>query len=384
MDRPTLELAQVIRAAGAPGSGAARTADQRRALRDVLRCRTAALGGHVEQCADCAHPRVAYNSCRNRHCPKCCGSQQAQWLAREARNLLPVEYHHVVFTLPAAVHRIGLLNPVRVYEALLGAAAEALRVAAADPRHLGAEVGVLLVLHTWGQTLSYHPHAHAVVTGGGLTPDGRWRSCRPGFFVPVRALSRVFRSRFVARIRTAFAQGALAGFGDGRGFESWVRALVSQEWVVFAKPPFGGPSVVLKYLARYTHRVAISNARLVKLDGDRVTFTYRDYADAATTKEMTLCAAEFVRRWVQHVLPRGFVKIRHYGLLANRHRDARLAVCRRLLLGAGCGVVSWVPEPARVAVCPMCGCDRWVVRERFGPGEGGGPVCSSVVAVDSS
>jgi hypothetical protein len=236
MDRPTLELAQVIRAAGAGGAGAARTADQRRALREVLRCRTAELGGHVEQCAGCDRVRVAYNSCRNRHCPRCCGSQQARWLAREAQNLLPAEYHHVVFTLPAEVNRIGLANPVTVYEALLGAA-EALRVVTADPKHLGAQVGALLVLHTWGQTLSYHPHAHAVVTGGGLAPDGRWRSCRPGFFVPVRVLSRVFRGAFLTRMHAAFTQGKLLGFADGCAFDSWVRALVARDGVVYAKPP---------------------------------------------------------------------------------------------------------------------------------------------------
>jgi hypothetical protein len=385
MDRPRLELADVVRAAAdAPGAGARLSADQRRTLRDVLRCRTAALGGHVRRCAGCAQQVVAYNSCRNRHCPKCCAAQQAAWLSREARNLLPVEYHHVVFTLPAEVNRIGLANPVTVYEALLGAAAEALRVVTADPKHLGAEVGALLVLHTWGQTLSYHPHAHAVVTGGGLTPDGRWRSCRVGFFVPVRVLSRVFRGAFLTRMRAAFTQGKLLGFADGCAFDSWVRALLSKAWVVYAKPPFGGPGVVLKYLARYTHRVAISNARLVKLESGRVTFTYKDYADDSRTKELTLSAVEFVRRWVTHVLPRRFVKIRHYGLLANRHREAKLAVCRRLLLVAGCGVVSWVPEPARVERCAVCGCDVWVVLERLCPGEPDGPMCRSVVRVDSS
>jgi hypothetical protein len=327
---------------------------------------------------------VAYNSCRNRHCPKCCGSQQAQWLTREARNLLPVEYHHVVFTLPSEVNRIGFLNPVSVYEALLGAAAEAIRVVAADPKHLGAEVGTLLVLHTWGQALGYHPHAHAVVTGGGLTPDGRWRACRPGFFLPVRVLGRVFRRLFLARMRDAFTSGKLIGFARAGAFEGWVRTLCVKDWVVYAKPPFGGPSVVLKYLARYTHRVAISNARLAALDGDRVTFTYKDYADASTVKRMTVSAVEFVRRWVQHVLPHGFVKVRHYGLLANRHREAKLAACRRLLLATGFGVASWAPEPARVERCPGCGCDRWVVVERFGPGGPMGPVCRRVGAVDSS
>ena len=362
----------------------ARTADQRRALRDVVRCRTAALGGHVRRCAGCAQSHIAYNSCRNRHCPKCCAGQQARWLSREATNLLPVEYHHVVFTLPAQVHPVGLLNPVSVYEALSGAAAEAIRVVAADPKYLGAEVGLLLVLHTWGQTLSYHPHAHAVVTGGGLTPEGRWRSCRPGFFVPVRVLGRVFRGLFLARMRAAFACGKLAGFADRGAFELWAGALVTKDWVVYAKPPFGGPAVVLKYLARYTHRVAISNSRLVKLEGGRVTFGYKDYADASKSKTLTLSAGEFVRRWVQHVLPRGFVKIRHYGLLANRHREAKLAQCRRWLWASGYGRVSWIPEPAWVERCVVCGCDRWVVVERLGPLGADGPVCPAVTRVDSS
>jgi hypothetical protein len=306
------------------------------------------------------------------------------WLEREARNLLPVEYHHVVFTLPAEVNPIGLANPVTVYDALMGAAAEAIRTVAANPKHLGAEVGLLLVLHTWGQTLSYHPHAHGVVTGGGLTPDGRWRSCRPGFFLPVRVLSRVFRGAFLARMRDAFEDGTLAGFADREAFEAWMRGLQTKEWVVYSKPPFGGPAVVLKYLARYTHRVAISNARLVKLENGRVTFAYKDYADASQTKTMTLACEEFVRRWVRHVLPSGFVKIRHYGLLANRHREAKLAVCRRLLVASGIVPVSCAPAACRADPCPACGCAQWVVIERFGPVGSGVPVCRAVPRVDSS
>jgi hypothetical protein len=300
------------------------------------------------------------------------------WLDREARNLLPVEYHHVVFTLPSEVNPIGFANPVAVYDALLGATAEAVRRVAADPKHLGAEVGLLLVLHTWGQTLSYHPHAHGVVTGGGLAPDGQWRSCRPGFFLPVRVLGRVFRGVFLTRMREAFARGMLIGFDGPGAFETWERALRAKDWVVYAKPPFGGPAVVLKYLARYTHRVAISNARLVNFDGTRVTFGYKDYADASRTKAMTLDGAEFLRRWVQHVLPRGFVKIRHYGLLANRHREQKLAVCRRLLVASGVGPMVPEPAPVRPDPCPVCGCDGWVVVERFGP------ECRVVVPTDSS
>ena len=345
-------------------------------MRDVARCRTAALGGHVQRCGGCGHTRIAYNSCRNRHCPKCCASQQAAWLSREAANLLPVEYHHVVFTLPAEVNPIALLNPVAVYDALLSAAAEAIREVAANPKHLGVEVGLLLVLHTWGQTLSYHPHAHGIVTGGGLTPAGSWRSTRPGFFLPVRVLSRVFRGKFLARMREAFARGKLVGFESVRAFESWVGRLQAKDWVVYSKPPWGGPAVVLKYLARYTHRVAIGNSRLVRLDGTRVTFEYKDYADAAKAKLMTLEGVEFLRRWVQHVLPRGFVKIRHYGLLANRHRAEKLRVCRRLLWASGIAPVAGVPDPAAGSdACPVCGAEGWLIGERLGPIGVGGVRC---------
>jgi hypothetical protein len=386
MDRPAVELADVARAFGPAVAAAHRlTQDQRRALRDVGRCRTAALGGHVEACGGCGHRRVAYNSCRNRHCPKCCASRQADWLSREAANLLPVEYHHVVFTLPAEVNPVGLVNPRAVYEALMAAAAGAVRAVAADPRHLGAEVGLLLVLHTWGQTLNYHPHAHGIATGGGLAPDGRWRSCRPGFFLPVRVLSRAFREGFLARVRAAFAAGELAGFAGAGAFEAWVGRLRSKDWVVYSKPPFGGPEVVLKYLARYTHRVAISNSRLVRFGGGRVAFTYRDYAGDARTKTLTLGGVEFLRRWVAHVLPRGFVKVRHYGLLANRHRAERLATCRRLLVASGVGPVPCVPDPRVAGGCPACGCGSWVVVERFGPGAAApGPACGAAVGADTS
>jgi hypothetical protein len=336
----------------------------------VARCRTAALGGHVGGCGGCGRRRVAYNSCRNRHCPKCLAGQQARWLAREAGGLLPVEYHHVVFAVPAAVHPVGLANPVAVYDALLVAAAEAVRDVAADPRHLGAEVGLLLVLHTWGQTLSYHPHAHGIATGGGLTPGGRWKACRPGFFLPVRVLGRVFRGKFVARLRAAFAAGKLLGFAGPAAFEGWARSPYATDWVVYSQPPFGGPAVVLKYLARYTHRVAVGNSRLRAFDGRSVTFAYKDYADGSKSKVMTPDGVEFLRRWVRHVLPRGFVKIRHYGLLANRDRAANLAACRRQLIAAGVPAAVPVPVPAaRAAACPGCGSGRWAVLARFGPFE---------------
>jgi hypothetical protein len=378
--RPRLEVAEVI---GEHGDaflrkfGARLSAAQKRALRDLAICRTAALGGHVEQCLDCGHERIAYNSCRNRHCPKCQALARARWLDRQAQHLLPVEYHHVVFTLPAEVAALALANPAKLYDLLMRSAAATLRDVAANPRRLGAVVGVLMVLHTWGQNLHHHPHVHGVVTGGGLScdpagniePSPRWRACRPGFFLPVRVLSRVFRGKFLAGLRRLGDAGQLRWPGrlaDGPD-AGWYTSLRGQDWVVYAKPPFGGPAQVLKYLARYTHRVAISNHRLVKLEDGRVTFRYKDYADAHCHKTMTLDADEFLRRFVQHVLPSGFVKIRHYGLLANRHRQERLGVCRRLLLVAN--LAATLPdaqagplEPAQLRCCPQCGGPRLVYR----------------------
>ena len=294
-----------------------------------------------------------------------------------------MEYHHVVFTLPAEVNPIGLLNPTTVYDAVMSAAAQTVRAVAADPKYLGAEVGLLLVLHTWGQTLSYHPHVHGIATGGGLTADGRWRSCRPGFFLPVRVLSRVFREVFLTRMRGAFVSGKLLGFADATAFDNWAGGLESKDWVVYSQPPFGGPEVVLKYLARYTHRVAIGNSRLLRFEDGQVTFAYKDYADAAKTKAMTLDGVEFLRRWVQHVLPRGFVKIRHYGLLANRDRAANLTRCRRLLASDVCRSVP-VPEPEpRANTCPECGSGRWRIGERFGP-FASPPSCAAGGSPDSS
>jgi hypothetical protein len=374
--RPLLEVADILRAHGddfVARYGHVLSGVQRRAVRDLAVCRTAALGGHVAHCRACGHDRIAYNSCRNRHCPRCQALTRARWLAREAEHVLPVEYHHVVFTLPAELSELALANPRVLYDLLFQAAAAALRLVAANPKRLGAVVGALLVLHTWGQTLQHHPHVHAVVSGGGLScnaaglldAEPRWVACRPGFFLPVRVLSRVFRSQFVSGLEKASAQGRLRLAGRLAGPEgpaAWARlvaTLLSKEWVVYAKPPFGGPAQVLKYLARYTHRVAIGNSRLVSLSDDgRVTFRYKDYADAGTDQVLTLPAAEFLRRFLQHVLPRGFVKVRHYGLLANRQRAERLKVSRRLLLGvtvgARLGVVAAAPRPS----CPRCGSER--------------------------
>ncbi|HKB40023.1 MAG TPA: IS91 family transposase [Gemmataceae bacterium] len=390
MERPALEVADVIRHYGEAfldRYGGGLSAVQRKALRDLAACRTAALGGHVEHCLDCGHERIAYNSCRNRHCPKCQALARARWLEQQAQHLLPVEYHHVVFTLPAAVADLALAHPAALYDLLLRSAAATLREVAANPKRLGAAVGVLMVLHTWGQNLHHHPHVHCVVTGGGLSCDPfgtidaapHWVACRPGFFLPVRVLSRVFRGKFLAGLYSAFEQGRLRLPGPWQRLAepgarvAWWKTLYAKDWVVYSKPPFGGPEQVLKYLARYTHRVAISNARLENLGEGRVTFRVKDYADGSRHKRLTLTAEEFLRRFVQHVLPKGFVKIRHYGLLANRQREDRLAVCRRLLWVAT--VAAAVPrpdtvplEPAQPRCCPSCGGTRLVYHERL-PGE---------------
>jgi hypothetical protein len=398
LERPALEVAEVIRQHGdafVDRYGSMLSAVQRQALHDLAVCRTAALGGQVEHCLDCGADRIAYNSCRNRHCPKCQALARARWLEQQAQHLLPVEYHHVVFTLPAQLGDIALADPAVVYDLLMRSAAATLCEVAANPKRLGAAVGVLMVLHTWGQDLHHHPHVHCVVTGGGLSCDGagkidaspRWVSCRPGFFVPVRVLSRVFRGKFLAGLRAALDAGKLtvpAALAEPAARAHWYASLYAKEWVVHAKPPFGGPERVLKYLARYTHRVAISNSRLIELHDGRVTFRYQDYADGQRQKTMTLDADEFLRRFVQHVLPKGFVKVRHYGLLANGQRQARLAVCRRLLLVAN--VARAVPnsdlepiQPAQPRCCPHCGGTRLVYRE-LTPGEPVGPAA----AADSS
>ncbi len=304
----------------------------------IALCRTAALGGHTEACADCGLVRCAYNSCRNRHCPKCQGQAREDWLAARQAELLPVPYFHVVFTVPAPVAEIAFHNKETVYAILFRAAAETLRAIAADPRHLGAEVGVVAVLHTWGQNLHHHPHVHCVVPGGGPSLDGtRWVACRLGFFLPVRVLSRLFRRLFLEQLHAAFEAGDLGFFGELAGlaqpgaFHRQLRGLRRVEWVVYAKPPFGGPAQVLAYLGRYTHRVAIANSRLVGMTDAAVTFRWKDYRRHGKSKLMTLGADEFIRRFLLHTLPDGFHRIRHYGFLANRHRAEKLALCRMLL-----------------------------------------------------
>jgi hypothetical protein len=341
---------------------------ERRVMSAIELCRTAALGGHTEQCSECGLVRIAYNSCRNRHCPKCQGTARAEWLADRQAELLPVPYFHIVFTLPAPAAEIAFQNKKTVYGILFAAAAETLRTIAADPRHLGAEIGIVAMLHTWGQNLHHHPHIHCVVPGGGLSPEGpRWVACRPSFFLPVRVLSRLFRRLFLDRLQDAFEHGALGFFGDlaaladSAAFAARIDALRHAEWVVYAKPPFGGPEQVLAYLGRYTHRIAIANSRIVSVTDAQVAFRWKDHRHRGKAKVMTLAAHEFIRRFLLHTLPDGFHRIRHYGFLANGHRADKLALCRRLLTTTvpDEAIVSIrpyrQPTPAAHDVCPCCG-----------------------------
>jgi len=340
MDRPKLEVADVFRRYGAAyrqEHAGSLSRGQRRVMSAIELCRTAALGGHLEQCDSCGHQRPAYNSCRNRHCPKCQSLARARWLKDRQSELLPVEYFHAVFTVPKEIAAIAYQNKEAVYGILFRATAETLRAIAADPKHLGAEIGFLAILHTWGQNLLFHPHLHCVVPGGGISPDGkRWIACRPGFFLPVRVLSRLFRRLFFEYLQTAYDAGKLQFFSslerlrDPKEFTTYLTPLRQTEWVVYAKPPFGGPEQVLNYLGRYTHRVAISNNRLRNIDHGKVSFCWKDYRHHDQQKTMTLAADEFIRRFLLHVLPDGFQRIRHYGFLGHRHRQAKLALCRQL------------------------------------------------------
>jgi hypothetical protein len=372
---PALEVADIFRRHGeafrqAHAGHLGRV--ERRVMGAITACRTAVLGGHVEQCDDCGATRIAYNSCRNRHCPKCQGLARAQWLAERQAELLAVPYFHVVFTLPAPVGEIAFQNKTAVYAILLRAAAETLATIAADPKHLGAKLGATMVLHTWGQTLQHHPHVHCVVPGGGPSLDGtRWVACRPGFFLPVRVLSRLFRRLFLQELKNAFDAGELCFFGklaslaEPQALARRLGELRRLDWVVYAKPPFGGPEQVLAYLGRYTHRVAIANSRLISLADGNVCFTWKDYRTHGKTKVMTLAADEFIRRFLLHTLPDGFHRIRHYGFLANGKRSDHLALCRRLLATHNASAKS---KPANdqakghcsftaadVAICPECG-----------------------------
>ena len=316
--------------------------EQRRVLRDLVACRTAALGAHLRRCDLCGHEDIAYNSCRNRHCPKCQAQKQAEWLEAQCTNLLEVPYYHIVFTLPEDLGPLALQNKRLLYGLLFRSASETLLTIAGDPKHLGARIGFTAVLHTWGQTLLHHPHLHCVVPAGGLSPDRcRWIAARQQFFLPVRVLSRLFREKYLANLREAYRDeklllaGRLQELATPSAWRAFLDGLRRIEWVVYAKPPFGSPEQVLKYLARYTHRVAISNRRILSLEDRYVAFRYKNYRRGRTDRVMRLPAAEFIRRFLLHVLPNRFVRIRHYGLLANRARRSNLALCRRLLAFSG-------------------------------------------------
>jgi hypothetical protein len=378
--RPALDVADIFRAHG-PAWRLAQAGHlslgQLKVMSAIEACRTAELGGHVERCEDCDHTQIAYNSCRNRHCPKCQGAAAQRWLEARQAELLPLAYYHVVFTLPAQIGDIAYQNKAAVYDILFKAASETLLTIAADPKHLGARIGLTAVLHTWGSALTHHPHVHCIVPGGGLSPDGqRWISCRPRFFLPVRVLSRLFRRLFLDRLAEAHAEGRLvffgelAGLADRAAFTARLAPLRRAEWVVYAKRPFAGPESVLTYLARYTHRVAISNSRLVSMDDRGVTFRWKDYrADGqARQKLMTLAPGEFMRRFLIHVLPTGFHRIRHYGLFANTGRAANLAKARALLQAPPPPAPDASAEPEATAktsiACSCCG-GRMILVEIF-------------------
>lgn len=380
MNRPTLEVADIIRAAG--NSFIARhrnhlTWPQLKVLRAIRDCRTAALGGHLDRCSRCGRQAISYNSCRNRHCPKCQTNKRDQWLARQTQDLLPVPYFHIVFTLPHDLSALVLQNRKLLYDLLLRSSADTLLEVAADAAHLGAQIGFLSVLHTWGQNLLHHPHVHCVIPAGGLAPDGsRWIHTRPGFFLPIRVLSKVFRGKFAEALKNLFRRkklqfhGPLKALAEPRMFAKFLRQLFRQDWVVYAKPPFGGPEHVLHYLARYTHRVAISNHRLLAFENDRVTFRWKDYAHRNKKRKMTVSADEFLRRFLLHLLPRGFMRIRHFGILANRCRAQLIPRCRQLLAEAPrphLPTAVSVTQPA-VWACPECGGPMTIV-ERLSAGQ---------------
>jgi hypothetical protein len=341
MGRLGPEVADVFRRYGEAyrqRHGASLSTAQRRVMTAIELCRTAALGGHIEQCDHCDHQRICYNSCRDRHCPKCQSMARAQWLEDRRSELLDTQYFHVVFTMPQPIAAIAYQNKKPVYDILFKAASETLRTIAADPKHLGAQIGFFAVLHTWGQNLLHHPHLHCVVAGGGISPDGtRWIPCRPDFFLPVRVLSRLFRRLLLNYLEKAFEAGELQFFAsldplrERAAFSRYLAPLRNTEWVVYAKPPFAGPDDVLRYVARYTHRVAISNDRLLDLDDGEVKFRWKDYRNGTQQKTMGLTAEEFIRRFLLHVLPEGFQRIRYYGFLASRYRQQKLALCRQLL-----------------------------------------------------
>ncbi|MDD2927225.1 IS91 family transposase [Rhodoferax sp.] len=380
MGRLALEVADIFRTHGPAwrkNQQSHLSLGQLKVMSAIEQCRTAALGGHALHCDGCGHDQLSYNSCRNRHCPKCQTSAAKHWLQERQSELLPVDYYHVVFTLPAPISAIAYYNKAVIYRLLFEAAAETLITIAADPKHLGAQIGATLVLHTWGSALTHHPHVHGIVPGGGLSPDGRrWVACKPGFFLPVRVLSRLFRRRFLEELGAAYRAGELQFFGeyadltDAKTFAKWLAPMGRCEWVVYAKRPFAGPAAVLAYLSRYTHRVAISNSRLISMDEAGVTFRWKDYRAKGKTrhKTMTLEPDEFVRRFLLHVLPSGFHRIRHYGLIANNARKEKLALARELLQVAPAAAVDPkldddCAEPVRPTfVCTHCGAPMIIVQ----------------------
>jgi hypothetical protein len=386
MSRPALEVADIFRDHGAAwrlANAGHVSLDQLKIMSAIERCRTAALGGHVARCEKCSHTLIAYNSCRNRHCPKCQGAAAKQWLAEREAELLPVPYFHVVFTLPGPIADIAYQNKATIYDLLCKAAAQATLTIAADPKHLGANIGITAVLHTWGSALTHHPHVHMIVPGGGISRDGeRWIACRPAFFLPVRVLSRLFRGLCLKLLTIAHQAGRLAFFGDHAAlaektvFAAFLAPLRRAEWVVYAKKPFGGPQAVLAYLSRYTHRVAISNRRLISADESGVTFKWKDYRieGQGRYKTMTLPTHEFIRRFLSHVLPKGLHRIRHYGMLANGNRASNIARARELLAvpprpnEPDTSEATAANEPLMLPTpCPCCGA-RMIIIETFARG----------------
>jgi hypothetical protein len=384
--RPALEVADILRDHGAAWRDANRghvSLAQLKVMSAIESCRTAALGGHVARCEDCAHTTIAYNSCRNRHCPKCQGAAAREWMEDRQAELLPVPYFHIVFTLPSEIGDIAYQNKAAIYDLLFKASAETMLTIAADPKHLGARIGITSVLHTWGSAMTHHPHVHMIVPGGGLSPDGqRWIAAKPNFFLPVLVLSRLFRRLMLEKLAAAHKAGKLAFFGehahlaDDKAFAAFLAPLKKTRWFVYSKRPFAGPEAVLAYLARYTHRVAISNSRLIAADGQSVTFKVKDYRAEGPARytTMTLGTHEFIRRFLIHVLPKGFHRIRHYGLLASSARDENIAQARELLEAPGTptgpeheAAADEATGSALATPCPCCG-GRMIVVETFEAG----------------
>ncbi|HWC16323.1 MAG TPA: IS91 family transposase [Terriglobales bacterium] len=397
MNAPPFEVADIVRAVGKSFIEKNRsrlTWQHLRVLRAVERCRTPALGGHLDQCSRCGHRAISYNSCRNRHCAKCQTNARDKWIAEREKELLNVAYVHVVFTLPHQLSPLALANKKIIYDLLFRASAATLLEIAADPKHLGADIGFLSVLHSWGQNVLHHPHIHCVIPAGGLSPDHqRWVHPRYAFFLPVKVLSRVFRGKFTAGLKRVFRKkqlaftGTLQPLAQDRAFRSFLRSLFRQDWVVYAKPPFGGPLHVLHYLARYTHRVAISNHRIVAFKDGQVTFRWKDYAHGSKQKLMTITAQEFLRRVLLHVLPPGFVRIRFFGFLANRRRTALLPLCRQLLLRMATTNRPHSAQPGACSralwQCPRCGSSMLLI-QRFTAKELDRLLAERRVLVDSS